>query len=140
MIQEIISVKIEREREREVNGKYVKIYINLITLMTCFLGIKTSVSIKFISNNIAGELTGLYALLDLIGHVLKGLSRHLCPEVPVKRGRHAPLLHVTQDILTTGKHTFPLLREQMLYEISCVVGIGIFVPKHLENRILLNVY
>lgn len=108
--------------------------------MTCFLGIKTSVSIKFISNNIAGELTGLYALLDLIRHVLKGLSRHLCPEVPVKRGRHAPLLHVTQDILTTGKHTFPLLREQMLYEISCVVGIGIFVPKHLENRILLNVY
>lgn len=81
----------------------------------------------------AGALTGLYTVLDLIRHVLNGLSRHLCPEVPVERGRHASLLHVAQDILTTGKHTFPLLREQVLYEISCVVGIGVFVPKHLEN-------
>lgn len=79
-------------------------------------------------------------MLDLIRHVLKGLSRHLCSEIPVERGRHAPLLHVTQDVLTTGKHTFPLLGEQVLYEISCVVGIGIFVPKYLEDRILMNIF
>lgn len=79
-------------------------------------------------------LTRIHVLLNSIGHVLKSLCCHFGSKVPVERRRHASLLHVSQNVLPTGEHTFPFLGEQMLNEVSRVVGIGIFIST--QNMIL----